>query len=366
MRNQKSTIIAEAGVNHNGSIELAEKLVEVAVASGADIVKFQTFKADNIVTKQAHKAQYQKKATGSEETQYEMLKKLELNREDHFYLASLCKASNIEFLSTAFDADSVSFLVNEIGIKRIKVPSGEITNAPLLLHMARFGLPIIISTGMATLGEIEQALGVLAFGLLNSSTSRPSPGDLLEAYVSDEGFEVLQKNVTIMQCTSEYPAAPSVARLSLMPQMGQIFGLNYGYSDHTEGLAVSMAARALGAIVIEKHFTLDKEMKGPDHRASLNPGELKDLVCGIRDVEAALSGNRKVPSQAEMMNRHAARRSIVAAQDISVGECFTPENLTLKRPGTGVSPYRYWQLLDKMSRSSIAQDEVLGEAEDFL
>lgn len=366
MRNNRATIIAEAGVNHNGSLKMAEELVQVAIDSKVDIVKFQTFTADSIVTQSAQKAEYQKVTTGSGESQYDMLKRLELSHENHFELARLCEGTGVEFLSTAFDEQSISFLVNEVGIKRIKIPSGEITNAPLLLHMARFKLPIIMSTGMATLAEIEQALGVLAFGLLERGRSKPSPAAFLEAYASDEGYAALAQHVTILQCTSEYPTQAANANLGLMPLLGQVFGLPFGYSDHTEGTAVSIAARTLGASIIEKHFTLDKNLPGPDHLASLDSRELGELVTGVRSVEAALGGIRKVPTKNEMQNRVAARRSLVAAQDIGKGEKFSASNLTLKRPGSGASPYLYWQFLDRSSRKELRQDQMIGDLDDFL
>lgn len=364
MAAKAATIIAEAGVNHNGSMDLAEKMVEVAVASGADIVKFQTFKADSIVTRKAQKAGYQKDTTGSDESQYEMLKKLELSTQDHFRLAELCRSQGIEFLSTAFDEDSLSFLVNEVGIERIKVPSGELTNAPLLLKMASFRKPIILSTGMATLGEIEQALGVLAFGLMGCDVA-PNVQEFFAAYVSEEGHKILKENVTILQCTSEYPTQPSAANLNLMPLLGQIFDLDYGYSDHTEGVGVAIAARAVGASLIEKHFTLDKTLAGPDHRASLNPAELKDMVLGIRQAEEALSGFRKVPTATEMLNRVAARRSIVASCDIEVGQSFSTANLTTKRPSNGTSPFQYWDLLGKVVSQPIKKDHPINGANGF-
>jgi N-acetylneuraminate synthase len=364
MRAKRSTIIAEAGVNHDGSIELAEKMVEVAVTSGADIVKFQTFKADAIVTRRAEKAGYQKDTTGAQQTQYDMLKKLELNPQDYFRLAELCRRSGIEFLSTAFDEDSLSFLVNEVGINRIKVPSGELTNAPLLLNMARFQKPIILSTGMASLSEIEQALGVLAFGLLDCE-AKPCVDEFFAAYASEDGHMALKKHVTILQCTSEYPTDPSSANLNMMPLLGQIFDLPYGYSDHTVGIGVAIAARALGATIIEKHFTLNKNLPGPDHRASLDPGELCNMVRGIRQAESALNGSRKVPSVTELQNRVAARRSIVASRDIDSGESFSPNNLTLKRPGDGKSPYEYWDLLGRSASRPVKKDHPVDEASNL-
>ena len=280
-------IIAEAGVNHNGDLETACQLVDAAVAAGADAVKFQTFKAENLVTRHAGKAAYQKVTTGADENQLAMLKRLELKYELHFQLLAYCQSKGIQFLSTAFDFESLDFLVRELGIETLKIPSGEITNGPFLLAHAQTGKQIILSTGMATLGEVETALGVLAFGYLGA-LQPPSLTAFQQAYGSEQGQAVLREKVTLLHCTSEYPTPMENINLRAMDVLQQAFGLSVGYSDHSVGLVVPVAAAARGATVIEKHFTLDRTQQGPDHKVSLEPDELKAMVSGIRDVEKAL------------------------------------------------------------------------------
>lgn len=350
-------VIAEAGVNHNGDIAIALELVDVAVAAGADAVKFQTFNAEKLVTAAAHKADYQKQSTGSTESQLDMLRKLELKPELHFQLRDYCQAKGITFLSTAFDFDSLTFLVDEVGVERLKIPSGEITNGPFLLAHARTGKDIILSTGMASLGEIETALGVLAFGYV--ADEPPELEAFQRAYASIEGQRALQQKVTLLHCTSEYPTPAEHVHLRAMDTLGKAFGLSVGYSDHTEGLAVPIAAAARGATLIEKHFTLDRTFKGPDHQVSLEPDELKQMVSAIRLVEAALGSSNKVPQTIELKNRDVARKSLVASKPISEGECFSDENLTCKRPGVGLSPMLYWQLLGKASPTSYQADDLI-------
>jgi N-acetylneuraminate synthase len=361
-------IIAEAGVNHNGDLETACQLVDAAVAAGADAVKFQTFKAENLVTRHAGKAEYQKVATGADENQLTMLKRLELKYELHFQLLAYCKKLGIEFLSTAFDFESLDFLVRELGVETLKIPSGEITNGPFLLAHAQTGKQVILSTGMATLGEVETVLGVLAFGYLAAGNNgsgvigkhqQPSVSAFQQAYSSEQGQRALQEKVTLLHCTSEYPTPMENINLRAMDVLQQAFGLKVGYSDHSVGLVVPVAAAARGAVVIEKHFTLDRAQQGPDHKVSLEPDELKTMVHGIRDIEKALGQCIKCPQPLELENQKVVRKSLVAARPIALGERFTETNLTIKRPGTGKSPMDYWALLGESSSRNYDIDEVL-------
>lgn len=350
-------IIAEAGVNHNGSLDIAMQLVDAAVTAGADAVKFQTFKADKLVTQSAHKAAYQKNSTGEQESQLAMLRNLELKYEFHFQLRDYCISRNIGFLSTAFDFESLDFLVTQVGVEQLKIPSGEITNGPFLLAHALTGKPCIVSTGMSTLGEVETALGVLAFGYLQREN--PSLSAFQQAYSSDSGRKALQDKVTLLHCTSEYPTPIAHVNLRSMDVLQQAFGLPVGYSDHTEGLVVPITAAARGACVIEKHFTLNKHQPGPDHLVSLEPDELKQMVKAIRAVEQALGIASKIPQPVELQNRDVARKSLVAKTVILMGENFSAENLTIKRPGTGQSPMDYWHMLDRSSNRNYQPDELL-------
>jgi len=353
----KIFIIAEAGVNHNGSLQTAKQLVDVAVAAGADAVKFQTFKADQLVTQTASKAEYQKQTTGEGESQLTMLRKLELKYEFHFQLRDYCRQYGILFLSTAFDFESLAFLVNEVAVEILKIPSGEITNGPFLLELARTGKDIILSTGMATLGEIEAALAVLAFAYLG--WEEPNPGRFQAAYSSAAGQELLKEKVVLLHCTTEYPTPMEHVQLRSMDTLQQAFGLRVGYSDHTEGLTVPIAAAARGAVVIEKHFTLDRRLPGPDHVVSLEPDELKQMVDAIRAVELILGVSTKAPQAMELQNRQVARKSLVAARQIAAGEQFSVENLAIKRPGSGISPMVYWSLLGKPSPRCYSTDELI-------
>lgn len=337
---RRTLVIAEAGVNHNGSLELAHQLVDVAADAGADIVKFQTFIADKLATAKAAKAAYQVDNTGEAGSQLEMLRRLELAPEHHHALIAHCEQRGIRFMSTAFDSESLAFL-GTLSMPAVKIPSGDITAGPLLLQAARMGLPLIVSSGMSTLGEIEAALGVIAFGL--TSTKRPtSSRDFAAAFASDDGQAALRERVTLLHCTTQYPAPPSAVNLRAMDTMAAAFGLPVGYSDHTAGIEVSLAAVARGAVVIEKHFTLDTALPGPDHAASLEPDELRRLVVGIRTIEAALGSARKHASAAELPNVPIARRSLVAARPIRRGEVIVEDMLVAKRPGTGVSPLSLW------------------------
>ena len=355
---QSTLIIAEAGVNHNGSLEMAKSLVDEAKRAGADVIKFQTFKAASIVSKSAPKADYQIQQTGADESQFEMIEKLELDEAAHATLISHCGAAGIQFLSTPFDRESLDLLAGRFGLSVIKLPSGEITNAPLLLWAAQYGRPIILSTGMATLGEVEAALGVLAFGYMHRH-ERPTTQGLQEAFCSEEGQALLRERVTLLHCTTEYPAPLGDVNLRAMQTLRSAFGLRVGYSDHTQGISVAVAAVALGATIIEKHFTLNRSLPGPDHQASLQPVELGQMVRAIREVEVALGSDIKRPVAAELTNRIIARKSLVAARDILKGEEFTEESLGVKRPGGGTSPFRYWDYLGRKAERNYSADEVI-------
>ena len=328
-------IIAEAGVNHNGDMEKALGLIKAAAQAGADLVKFQTFKSEQSISQFAPKAEYQKATTGEGESQLDMVRKLELSHEDHFTLAKACEDEGIGFFSTAFDCESLDFLV-ELGIDRIKIPSGELTNLPLLRHIASKHLPTILSTGMANLGDIEATVEAL-----------------------EEGG-IARGNLTILHCNTEYPTPMQDVNLGAMANIGAAFGTDYGYSDHTQGIEIPIAAVALGATVIEKHFTLDRSLPGPDHAASLEPDELAAMVSGIRNVEAAMSGDGiKRPSPSEIGNRSIARKSIVAARPITAGETLSVDNLATKRPGTGISPMRWDDVLGQTAPRDFAADEMI-------
>ncbi|MBL3539453.1 N-acetylneuraminate synthase [Aminivibrio sp.] len=351
-------IIAEAGVNHNGSLDMALKLIDCASEAGADAVKFQTFRAEKVISEYAPKAEYQTLATGKNQSQLEMVRPLELGAEAHYALKKRCNERKINFLSTPFDEDSVDFLAHSLGLRTLKIPSGEITNAPLLLRAARTGCSIIMSTGMSTLGEIEEALGVLAFGFLNNETP-PSRDAFCKAFFSKEGQNVLKQRVSLLHCTTEYPAPFSEVNLRVLETLRQAFGLPVGYSDHTEGIAVPIAAAALGASIIEKHFTLDKGLPGPDHKASLEPDELSIMVYSIRKVEDALGDGKKIPTFSELKNQSIARKSLVAKQEISQGVPFSENNITAKRPGDGISPMLFWDLIGKKASRYFLKDEKI-------
>ncbi|MBU0675962.1 MAG: N-acetylneuraminate synthase [Proteobacteria bacterium] len=358
MKTERTYIIAEAGVNHNGSLDMALRLIDVAVEAGADAVKFQTFRAESLVNRSASKAEYQIKATGSTESQYQMLKNLELDDSLHLALDAHCRVQGIQFLSTPFDEESLFFLVQQIGVPLIKVSSGEITNGPLLLAAAGTGRPIILSTGMSTLQEVNEALEVMAFGYLEKD-HKPSQSAFRLAFKSESGQQVLKEKVTLLHCTTEYPAPITAVNLRAMDSMREAFGLAVGFSDHTSGMSVAIAAVARGASIIEKHFTLDRELPGPDHRASLEPHELRAMVGAIREVELALGSGVKEPSVCEMSNLVVARRSLVASCDIERDEIFTRNNVTSKRPGIGISPMLYWDVLGRKAPHNFSQDEAI-------
>jgi len=351
-------IIAEAGVNHNGSVDLAIELVDAAKKAGADAVKFQTFKAGNLVSKYAEKANYQKQPTDILENQLTMLKRLELSKQDHQKIIEHCCSVGIEFMSSPFDHESLDLLVNCFGLSQLKLGSGELTNAPLLLAVARTGKNLILSTGMSTLIDVEEALSVLAFGYLNQK-DLPVNADFQNAFISDAGKNVLQEKVMLLHCTTEYPTPCDEVNLLAMDTLKQTFGVPVGYSDHTQGWVISVAAVAREARVIEKHFTLDRNLPGPDHQASLEPDELKTMVDAIRQIELGLGDGKKQPTLSELENMKAARKSLVALGPISKGECFTEDNLTVKRPGGGVSPIQYWNYLGRIAERSYSIDEVI-------
>ena len=357
MKQNSLYIIAEAGVNHNGNSELAFQLVDVAVDAGADAVKFQTFKAENLVTKKAKKATYQMKTTAAEESQYEMLKKLELSKDLHTKLYNYCKSKKIEFLSTAFDFESLDFLKNELKLKKFKISSGEITNGPLLFEFSRTDGQLILSTGMATIGEIEDALAVIAYGLTGGVN--PSITNFKKAYLSDKGQQALRQTVTLLHCTSEYPAPFDEINLRAINTLFEKFHLPVGYSDHTKGITVPIAAAALGACIIEKHFTLDKNLVGPDHSSSLNPDELKSMVSEIRNIEKALGNGIKSPTPSELRNKNVVRKSLIAKEMIKKKQQFTSDNITILRPGDGLSPMLYWEYLKKTASVDIKSGELI-------
>ena len=352
-------IIAEAGVNHNGDMNLAKQLIDVAAEAGANAVKFQTFRAEQVVSRQAPKAEYQTRTTDQAESQFEMIRKLELTETDHKMLIAHAQTCGIAFLSTPFDVPSLHLLTKRFGLQTIKIPSGEITNAPFLLAIAQAAQQVIFSTGMSTLAEVEAALGVLALGFVSPVAATPQRGDFERAFASGAGQQALRDRVTLLHCTTEYPAPFDEVNLFAMDTLAAAFGLPVGYSDHTSGIHVSLAAVARGARVIEKHFTLDRSLPGPDHKASLEPDELRQLVQQIREIEHALGDGIKRPTAAEWKNRDVVRKSLVAAKTIKAGEVFTEKNLTCKRPGTGTNPSLYWTTLGQTATRSYVDDEML-------
>jgi N-acetylneuraminate synthase len=349
-------IIAEAGVNHNGDADHALRLVDAAAETGADAVKFQTFNATTLASATAPKADYQTAAVG-EGSQVDMLRALELSPQAHRAAADRCAALGIEFMSTPFDAESVSFLC-DLGIKRVKVPSGELTNPLLLRACAQSGLPLIVSTGMATLAEIDQALGLIALTVLDPSET-PSRNAIADALASADGKTVLGRAVTLLHCTSEYPAAVETINLRAMDTLAQHSGLAVGLSDHSQGIAVPLAAAARGACIIEKHFTLDCRLPGPDQKASLEPIPFRAMVDGIRTIEAALGSGEKTPGAGELRTATVARRSLVAARPLFKGQMLTLEDITIKRPGTGLSPFLLWDLIGTTCDRNYNVDEII-------
>ncbi len=352
-------VIAEAGVNHNGSIDMACDLIEIAAEAGADAVKFQTFRASDIISRHAPKAEYQARNTDAAESQLEMVRRLELSEADHETLIAHAGGRGIGFLSTPFDAPSLRMLTQRFGLETIKIPSGEITNAPFLLEIARTGRRVILSTGMSTLVEVEMALSVLAFGYTARPDAKPGLEAFVAAFATDAGQAALREHVALLHCTTEYPAPYAEVNLKAMDTLNQKFGLPVGLSDHTLGIHIPIAAVARGARIIEKHFTLDRTLPGPDHAASLEPTELKAMVQAIRDVEVALGDGVKQPTATEWKNRDVARKSLVAARPLRTGQSLGPEDLATKRPGTGLSPFRYWDQLGRLVDRDYAADEAL-------
>ena len=330
----RTLIIAEAGVNHNGSIELARQLIDVAADAGADLVKFQTFNANRLVTQKAKKAEYQSQTTDSKESQYEMLRSLELSNEMHRELVEHCKFRNISFFSTGFDIESTDLLLS-LGLDTFKIPSGEITNLPYLRHIGQYAKSVIISTGMATMGEIEAAIDVIE----QAGTPRT--------------------RITVLHCTTEYPTPMMEVNLRAMQSIHKAFGVEIGYSDHTSGIEVAIAAVAMGASVIEKHFTLDRDLPGPDHKASLEPGELKSMVTAIRNIEIAMGDGIKRLTPSEVRNKPIIRKSLVACEMIKMGEVFSTQNITTKRPGTGISPMHLEDIIGRQAPRDFAIDELI-------
>lgn len=353
-------LIAEAGVNHNGDPDLAAKLIDVAVEAGADCVKFQTFNSAALVTAAAPKAAYQTRNTGTTEPQRDMLRRLELSRDVFSDLSAQCARRGIDFLSTPFDLESADFLINGLGLTEVKIGSGDLTNAPLLLWIARQGVQLILSTGMATLADIEEALSVVAFGF-SGETGMPSAQRRLDALRHAQTGGLLAQKVTLLQCTSDYPAPASSLNLRAMDSLASAFGVKVGLSDHSEGIDLALAAVARGAQVLEKHFTLDRTLPGPDHRASLEPADLKAMVAGVRRVEAALGSGLKYPQEAEIATRLDARKSVVAAKPIRRGEAFSESNLTVKRPGGGLPPIRMFDLIGRPAARDFVEDEPIDE-----
>jgi len=334
MSKKRVVIIAEAGVNHNGNINLAKKLIDIAADAGADYVKFQTFKASMLATQQSPKANYQNETTGKKQTQFQILKNLELTDEMHIKIIKHCKKRKISFFSTAFDIQSLNYL-KKLGLNFFKIPSGEINNFPYLQRVACFRKPVILSTGMATMDEIKQALNIL------------------------EKKGISRKNITILHCNTEYPTPLDNVNLKAMCNIRKKFGAAVGYSDHTLGTDVAIAAVALGASVIEKHFTLDRKLPGPDHKASLLPAELKRMIRSIRNIEKALGDGIKQPSPSELKNIPIVRKSIVATKKIKAGELFTEKNIGTKRPGTGISPMLWKKVIGQTASKNFEIDELI-------
>lgn len=354
----QTLIIAEAGVNHNGEIEKAYALVDVAAEAGADYVKFQSFVAEKLVTEQAPRAAYQERNTGDEETQFEMLKRLELSYDDHLALIQYCHEKGIKFLSTAFDIDGLDMLIDDLGLDLIKLGSSELTNGPILLAAAHKNLPIIFSTGMGVMDDIAQALRVIAFGFYKPH-EMPTAAGMEEAYNNPDIRAKIRQLVTILQCTTAYPTPDDEVNLRVMEAIREEFDISVGFSDHTMGTLASVCAVAHGATVIEKHFTLDRHLPGPDHKASLEPSELKGMIADIRRAELFLGTSVKQPGPEESTNINMARKSVVAANDIAAGEILSTENLTTKRPGTGLSPMAYWDCLGKPAPRAFRADELI-------
>tara|TARA_R110000787_G_scaffold174448_3_gene287032 strand:+ start:461 stop:1549 length:1089 start_codon:yes stop_codon:yes gene_type:complete len=353
----KTFIIAEAGVNHNGDIGRAIEMVDAASTAGADAIKFQTFVPEEVALPDTKTASYQKQNTG-DDTQLNMIKSFHLNADAHFKLVDHCASRGITFLSSPFDRPSLKFLTQELSVPLLKIPSGEITNGPLLLDAARSGLPVIMSTGMCNLDDVRQALDVLAFGALNDTV--PVGRKSFEGMFSTaEGYSALSDKVALLHCTTAYPTPFEAVNLRAIETLKSWFGLTVGYSDHTLGIVAAIAATALGSKVIEKHFTLDCNLPGPDHQASLEPGPLNEMVSSIRAVELAMGQGEKVHTKIETENIPAARKSLVTLSAIKKGEIFSEKNMGIKRPGTGTSPMEYWDFIDQPAKQDFEKNKVI-------
>ncbi|MCT4556796.1 MAG: N-acetylneuraminate synthase [Pelagimonas sp.] len=358
MNRNQTLIIAEAGVNHNGDLGMAFELVEQAARAGADLVKFQTFDPEALASAKAPKAAYQTRQTGGGESQLDMLRKLALSHDDTRALMAHCETQGIGFLSSPFDLGSLQFLTEGLGLQTLKLGSGEMTNAPILLAAVRSGAHVILSTGMASLAEVEEALGVLAFGLM-SDAAPATRADFSRALCDPDARQRLVGRVTLMHCTTEYPAAVEDTNLRAVDTLSAAFGLPVGYSDHTEGPAISLAAVARGAKMIEKHFTLDRTLPGPDHAASVEPDELTSLVRDIRRIESALGDGVKQPSGPEIRNRAVARKALHAARDLPAGHMLTDRDIAVKRPGTGPSPMTLWDRIGTTLDRDLSEGDLL-------
>lgn len=360
MKPDRVRIVAEAGVNHDGSMTKALALVDAAREAGADVVKFQTFDASSLVTASAPRARYQEVNIGAGGSQRDMLRGLELSADDHRAIVRRCEERSIAFLSTPFDLRSLTFLTEELGVDRLKIGSGELTNAPFLVAAAATGLPIILSTGMGTLAEVGQALGALAWSYLGG-LGVPGRQAFEASRATDEGRHILRRKVVLMQCTTSYPTPMNQANLRAMTTLEEAFGLPVGFSDHTPGIALATASVALGAVVVEKHLTLDRHSPGPDHAASIEPSELAQLVRAVRDVEAGLGDGQKRPMPCELENVAVARKRLTALRPIRRGELFTAANLGAKRPGNGRSPSDWWGLLGTPADRDYGVDDPIAE-----
>ncbi len=354
----KTFIIAEAGVNHNGKINLAKKLIDQAAKIGANAIKFQSFNSSLLVTPKTKKSEYQKKNTSNNSTQLEMLKKLELTNSQMLQLKNYSKKKKIDFLVSCFDKKSFDFVINKIRPNLLKIASGELTNTPLLLDHAFSKKKIILSTGMCSISEIKQALGVIAFGYLNKK-KKPGSKEFQNSLNSPRGKKLIKKKVTILHCTSDYPCNFKYCNLLVIKTLKEKFGTQVGFSDHTRGIEAAISAVSLGARIIEKHLTLNKKMPGPDHKASLTPNEFKLMSKSIRNIEAAMGDGKKMLMPSEKKNILVSRKSLCAAEDIKKNEIFTVKNLTAKRPGIGICPSKFWSLLGRKSNKNYFKNELI-------
>ena len=357
----KTYIIAEAGVNHNGKISLAKKLIDEAKKIGSDAIKFQLFKPNELVSIHAKKAKYQKKNTSNNQTQLEMLEGLVLGESEIIALKEYSYKKNIDFLLSCFDLESLNFVLEKLNPKTLKIASGEITNYPLLIKHSLSKKKIILSTGMSNISEIRNALGVIAYGYLNSTKEKPSKSKFIKSYNSEEGKKILKKNVTLLHCTTDYPCSYKDSNLLAIKNLRDVFGLKVGYSDHTSGIEASISAVSLGARVIEKHLTIDNNLKGPDHKASLSPKDFKVMIKSIRNIEIALGDGRKRLMSSEKNNLIPSRKSLYAKKDINKNDIFNSDNLTSKRPGKGISPTQYWNYIGKKSKKNYKKDTLIRE-----